>query len=401
MPHENATYLYLGSKQELYDNFAEKRRLAGEYTISYPYFTKIWNKYRRTIKPKSGGTFMKCLVCTRFKEARFGAPGIRATKDPVILAASKTGHVMHLKDVELDRGCILRDEQRAMEAKSNRHPLRFVSIQADAAAQTAFMLPMQSPVTHGTDRGYGERQKIMAVLVEGQFMEVFLTPQNLGGGCNLICTALHHTFNRLFEEHVPAGTQPFIDHVTCQVDICGSENKNHILIGYLGSLVGRRIIGSVSVQFMPVGHTHIKIDQAFSRLSTGCKHRNLFTREEQADAFSASYKTLPVHTTTLRSLGNFKGVILGGVRKIHGISKPRAFHLVRDGDQQVKVGMKEFMHHEAFTGMTRDGVFTGQPHEPFLGSVPRVEDAPRSSSRRLTRRSSRRFSNATTACTPG
>ena len=39
-----------------------------------------------------------------------------------------------------------------MEAKTNRHPLRFVSIQADAAAQTAFMLPMQSSVTHGTDR---------------------------------------------------------------------------------------------------------------------------------------------------------------------------------------------------------------------------------------------------------
>ena len=38
--------------------------------------------------------------------------------------------------------------------------------------------------------------------------------------------------------------------------------------------------------------------------------------------------------------------------------------------------MKEFMHHEAFTGMTRDGVFIGQPHELFLGSVPRVEDAP-------------------------
>ena len=70
----------------------------------------------------------------------------------------------------------------------------------------------------------------------------------MNAGCNLICTALHHTFNRLFEEHVPAGTQPFIDHVTCQVDNCGSENKNHILIGYLGSLVGRRIIGSVSVQ---------------------------------------------------------------------------------------------------------------------------------------------------------
>lgn len=31
-------------------------------------------------------------------------------------------------------------------------------------------------------RGYAERQKIMAVLVEGQFVEIFLTPQNLGGG---------------------------------------------------------------------------------------------------------------------------------------------------------------------------------------------------------------------------
>ena len=94
-------------------------------------------------------------------------------------------------------------------------------------------------------------------------LSMFSTGMNAGG--NLICTALHHTFDRLFEEHVPAGTQPFNDHVTCQVDNCGFENKTHILIGYLGSLVGRRIIGSVSVQFMPVGHAHIKIDQTFSR----------------------------------------------------------------------------------------------------------------------------------------
>lgn len=31
-------------------------------------------------------------------------------------------------------------------------------------------------------RGYAERQKVHAVHVEGQFVEVFLTPQNLGGG---------------------------------------------------------------------------------------------------------------------------------------------------------------------------------------------------------------------------
>ena len=112
------------------------------------------------------------------------------------------------------------------------------------------------------------------------------------------------------------------------------------------------------------------------RLSVGSKHLNLFTREEQASAFSASYKTLPVHTTTLRSLGNFKDALLGDVKKIHGISKPRAFQLLKDGDHEVTVGMKEYMHHETFTGMTRDGAFIGQPHQLFIGSVPRVEDAP-------------------------
>ena len=109
----------------------------------------------------------------------------------------------------------------------------------------------------------GQHLTCAASIVYILSLSMFSTWMNAGG--NPICTALLHTFNRLFEEHVPAGTQPFNDHVTCQVDNCGSENKTHILIGYLGSLVGRRIIGSVSVQFMPVGHTHIKIDQTFFR----------------------------------------------------------------------------------------------------------------------------------------
>ena len=120
--------------------------------------------------------------------------------------------------------------------------------------------------------------------------------------------------------------------------------------------------------FLPIPWTN--------RLAVGSKHLNLFTREEQANAFSASYKTLDVHTTTLRNLGNFKGALLANIRKIHGIKKPRAFQLLKDGDQQVTVGMKEFMHHERFTGMTREGVFGGPPHELFIGSIPKVEDAP-------------------------
>ena len=38
--------------------------------------------------------------------------------------------------------------------------------------------------------------------------------------------------------------------------------------------------------------------------------------------------------------------------------------------------MKEFMHHEAYTGLTGAGVFAGDPHELFVGGVPDAEDAP-------------------------
>ncbi|CAN0498596.1 unnamed protein product, partial [Ectocarpus sp. 12 AP-2014] len=303
---------------------------------------------------------------------------IRPSTDPATLAAAKRSHEAHLKIIELDRARLLRNEQLALEAKHNGDPLRHVSCQADAAGQIGFGLPMQDTVTHGTDRGYAERQKVHAVHVEGQFVEIFLTPQNLGGGCNLICTSIHRILHRLFEMYVPVGKRPYIYRFTIQVDNCVSENKNHIVIGYLGSLVAQGIIGEVEVQFMPVGHTHIKIDQVFSRLAVGCKRRNLFTRGQQAEAFSAAYKTLPVHTTTLRNLGNYKGVFIPGVvvKRLGGMTKARAFQLLKDGPTQVTVGMKEFMHHEVYTGMTGDGVFAGKPHEVFVGGIPDAADAP-------------------------
>lgn len=39
-----------------------------------------------------------------------------------------------------------------------------------------------------THRGYAERQKMMAVVVEGQFVEFYLTPQTVGGGEFLFVT---------------------------------------------------------------------------------------------------------------------------------------------------------------------------------------------------------------------
>lgn len=114
------------------------------------------------------------------------------------------------------------------------------------------------------------------------------------------------------------------------------------------------------------------------RFSTHCRKHNIYTREQQSQAFSNAYKNLDVHTTTLRNAGNFKGVFhsTGRMHKIRGITRPRSFQLLRDGSHQVLLGMKEYMHSPVFTGMARDGTFTGEHHPVFVCGIPLVENAP-------------------------
>ena len=66
-------------------------------------------------------------------------------------------------------------------------------------------------------------------------------------GINLICTALHHSLTRSFETKTVGGSEPRINELFVQVDNCTGENKNHILLGYLGSLVGRGVIDRVEL----------------------------------------------------------------------------------------------------------------------------------------------------------
>ncbi|CAM9909099.1 unnamed protein product [Choristocarpus tenellus] len=156
-----------------------------------------------------------------------------------------------------------------MRAKVDGKPLSFVFMSVDAANQTAHALPALYPPAHNGDRGYFERQKIMAAHVEGQFAEVFFTPINLGGGCNLVCTATHLALTRLIDNHQVTNCTVF-SFGLC-VDNCVSENKNNFFLGYAGLLVAASVIRVVEIQFMMVGHTHIKINQIFSRFSRGIK----------------------------------------------------------------------------------------------------------------------------------
>ena len=120
--------------------------------MSNSYFNKVWRSKRPHLKPKTGSTFMKCEECTLLKDTLYGAPGVRATLDPKTVEGARARHQVHLEIVKQDRQYLADIAEKARRAKAELSPLRSVSIQADAANQTAFALPMCSTLIHGTDK---------------------------------------------------------------------------------------------------------------------------------------------------------------------------------------------------------------------------------------------------------
>ena len=75
-----------------------------------------------------------------------------------------------------------------------------------------------------------------------------------------MCTVLYLQLMELVQEFGET-----IKDLVIQVDNTVAEDKNNYRLGCLGLLVARGVVSTATLLFMQVGHTHIKIDQIFSR----------------------------------------------------------------------------------------------------------------------------------------
>lgn len=90
--------MFSHTKQELYDIFVEDagKCYAGQ-SFSASYFYRTWATHRPNLKPKRGGTFMKCNTCTLFQDTLNGSPGKRTTLDTATIARVKQQQSEHVK----------------------------------------------------------------------------------------------------------------------------------------------------------------------------------------------------------------------------------------------------------------------------------------------------------------
>jgi hypothetical protein len=89
---------------------------------------------------------------------------------------------------------------------------------------------------------------------------------------NGMCTILHDLLCDLAKENNRLPPILFL-----QLDNCGRENKNHAVLGLLAMYIEMGLFQQIYVNFLPVGHTHAKVDQRFSRISVHIRAADLPT----------------------------------------------------------------------------------------------------------------------------
>ena len=120
-----------------------------------------------------------------------------------------------------------------------------------------------------------------------------------------------------------------------------------------------------------------------SRFAIAVRGRSVFTRSQQARIFKEAYKHLAVHASTLRNLGNFKGLFMEGsnrlrVNVIKGITRFGAFRIEKH-EGKACIRFKATMHSQHWGGITDTGSLHADapPHAMFTGAVPSFTDIPR------------------------
>ena len=117
---------------------------------------------------------------------------------------------------------------------------------------------------------------------------MFAIPNDQEHGCNMTITVLNRVLTDCFNP--PDGQradQP--RHLWLQLDNCGGENKNHPVMAYCALLVAKGALDSVTVAFLPVGHTHEDVDGFHAVHSKSLKVADVFNVEQMLEVVSRSH----------------------------------------------------------------------------------------------------------------
>lgn len=227
---------------------------------------------------------------------------IRTALKKRILSGQSTEDLKRDRKIHTD---FISRERMAYQKKKDRARLNesdYCSIIVDGADQSAFGLP-HFTTSHKSQRGHALKVKLVGLLEHRLANKLYLytMTQEHQTGANHVVEVLHRFIN---QKHT---TGPLPSKFYVQLDNCSRENKNRFVLGYCEMLVALSIFESVEVGFLPVGHTHEDVDQAFSSTSARLRVRNAITLEDMQQELRETYGG-NVQVEHLRRVANWSGL---------------------------------------------------------------------------------------------
>lgn len=131
-----------------------------------------------------------------------------------------------------------------------------------------------------------------------------------------------------------------------QFDNCSCENKNKYMLAYCHWLVANQVFRSITMSFLPVGHTHEDIDQMFSTFVVGMSHEPRVATVPQFVQNLSKWYTIPQQrpiATFLYEAWSFKAWFEPYIRAVCGTSQPHAFRFERSAEGAVEMFTKDYL----------------------------------------------------------
>lgn len=292
MPDNNEYHLPFYKKNEVYDEFKSdfKFLYPSRPIPSYPYFVTVWNDHCSFIKVRKFRRFAKCTTCEDLRTAIKQA--IREKRSTKELVEQKRAHLSFIARERL--------EYKKKRDMSKQESSRYLSLIIDGADQSAFGLPHFTVKTK-SQTGHAIKVRLIGILehaVQNKLILLTMT-DDFESGANHIIEALHVCLND-HDGDIPST-------IYIQLDNCGKENKNRFLFSFLEFLVCMKVCKVIEVGFLPVGHTHEDIDQAFSCTAERLRSNDAVTRADLHCQLEKVYNNRTV-VREMKSIVNWSGL---------------------------------------------------------------------------------------------
>ena len=294
MPDKKEQHLPYFRKDQVFQSFvSDFQKLNGSKRLpSQSYFYAVWKKDCAQIKVRKTHRFTKCGDCEMLRDAleRKGTD-------------AKAAAALRLKKME--HNAMVAAERREYAKKCHKailYPNDYCSIIVDGADQSAFGLPHFRVKVKET-RGHAIAVKLIGILEHAatKVLSLYLLTEQYESGANTIIESIHRNLTRR-ALRVSLPSTLFV-----QLDNCSRENKNRFLFAYLESLVAWGVFCEVFASFLPIGHTHADIDQAFSCTSGRLRGNNAVTMDDMMMELTKSYTPEP-QVSQLKGVINFSGL---------------------------------------------------------------------------------------------